>query len=480
MEQGYFIGGEWLRPPGRSMIDVHDPATGGVIAQVPDAEPADVNEAVAAARDAFDREIWWSLGADRRGRVLWKVSELIEKNIDELAELECVNNGNSLAVIRNFALPHVAETFRYFAGWATKISGRSSEMVGGPTQLLGYTLREPVGVVGLITPWNAPLLILGWQLAPALAAGCTCVIKPAEETPLSALRLASLLMEAGVPAGVVNVITGVGHKAGAALASHSNVDKLSFTGSTEVGRLIIAASAGNLKKLSLELGGKSPAIVFNDADLAIAVPGVARAIFSNAGQVCSAASRLFVQRGIYDQFLEELTKFAKGIKLGPGLSADTQMGPLISAKQLERVCGYLKSGAEEGAEILSGGKRPKRSGFFLEPTVLGGVKPGMRVVDEEIFGPVLVAMPFDDPIEALNYSNSTSYGLAASVWTQDVAKAHRIARGFKAGSVGINCHSAVSAGMPRGGYKQSGWGRENGPEGLETFLETKSVFVNLG
>ncbi len=478
-EHALLIGGEWQRPDLGGKIDVYDPATASVIGQAPAGTERDVDRAVAAARDAFDRDAWFGLGGDARSRILWRIAELIERDIDELAVLECLNNGNSFAMLRNFSLPHVAETFRYYAGWTTKIGGRSSEMAGGPTRMLGYTLREPVGVVGLITPWNAPLLILGWQLAPALAAGCTCVVKPSEETPLSALRFGQLLIEAGIPKGVVNIVTGIGNQAGAALAAHPDVDKVSFTGSTEVGRLILQAAGGNLKKLSLELGGKSPAIVLADADLDISVPGTARAIFSNAGQICSAGSRLYVHRSIYDAFVGKVADFARSLKLGPGMDSSAQMGPLISAKQLGRVSEYVRSGCDQGATVVTGGRQSPREGYFMEPTVFVGATAEMKVVKEEIFGPVLVAMPFDDQEEALTLANGSPYGLAASIWTRNVNSAHHYARMLKAGSVGINCHSAVSIGMPRGGYKQSGWGRENGPEGLETFLETKSVFVPL-
>jgi phenylacetaldehyde dehydrogenase len=474
------IGGDWVPASAGNVIDVYDPAQGNIIARAPGGKAADVDRAVKAARKAFDSEAWWGLGPQKRGKILWQLADLVERNIEELAELESMNNGLSFGVIKGFSLPHVVETFRYYAGWTTKIHGRTSELIGGPLTALGYTLREPIGVVGLITPWNAPLLLAGWQLAPALAAGCTCVLKPAEETPLSALRLGELMIEAGVPNGVVNIVTGLGAEAGAALAAHPDVDKISFTGSTQVGRLILAAASGNLKKVALELGGKSPVIVLADADKQKAIAGAARAIFNNAGQVCSAGSRLFVQRAAFDEVVDGISTFAKSLKLGSGLDSSSQMGPLISAKHLERVAGYVKSGEAEGARVVTGGRRSGQDGYFFEPTILTDTKPDMHVAREEIFGPVLTANPIDDAEEGLAAANNTTFGLAASIWTSNVERAHKLARSVKAGSIGINCHSAVDVSMPRGGYKQSGWGRENGPEGLDAYLETKSVFVNLG
>ena len=423
--------------------------------------------------------VWWKIGPSERAKILWRIGDLIEAHVDELAELETLNNGMPLRDAKLFNMPRAAESFRYYAGAATKIHGKTSEIVGGPVDILGYTLREPIGVAGLIVPWNSPLMIAAWKLAPALAAGCTCILKPAEETPLTALRLGELMLEAGIPAGVVNIVTGFGETAGAALAAHHGVDKIAFTGSTETGKLVLQAAAGNLKKVTLELGGKSPVVVFDDADLDTVVTGASRAIFNNAGQVCAAGSQLYVQKHPYERVVDGIAVIANKLKVGSGMDPATEMVPLVSAAQLKRVAGYIASGIAEGAEVVTGRRPFSGGGYFVAPTILSNTNQSMKIVREEIFGPVLAAMPFSDANEISMIANDTTYGLAASVWTRDIVKAHTLARKFRSGSVGINIHSMVNQSMPFGGYKQSGWGRENGQEALEAYLETKSVLVAL-
>ncbi|MGX7678638.1 aldehyde dehydrogenase family protein [Jatrophihabitans sp. DSM 45814] len=471
------IGGEWVQAQSGQLIDVLDPGTEELVAQVPRAQKEDVDAAVAAAREAFDTDRWMGIPAPQRAEIIWKIADLIEQNIEGLARLESRDNGMPLASARG-GVSTVTRVFRYYAGWVDKIGGRSLELVSGGRPFHAYTLKDPVGVAALIVPWNFPLLMAAWKVAPALTAGCACILKPAEETPLTALWLGQLCMEAGVPAGVVNVLTGYGHETGAALTAHDGVDKVAFTGSTEVGREIIHAAAGNLKKVTLELGGKSPVVIFDDADMSAAIPGAAAAIFSNSGQVCTAGSRLFVQQDRYEEVVDGIADIAKGMRVGYATDADVQMGPLISAKQRERVLGYIESGVAEGATVRTGGQTRDR-GYFVEPTVLVNANPTMRAVQEEIFGPVVAAMSYDDIDEIAARANDSIYGLAASIWTKDVSKAHRVARAIKAGRVGINVHGLSDVTMPTGGYKQSGWGRELGPEGLENFLETKSVFTGL-
>ncbi|HUA14245.1 MAG TPA: aldehyde dehydrogenase family protein [Verrucomicrobiae bacterium] len=476
------INGKWVGALSGKTFPTYNPATGEVLAQVAEGDREDIDEAVKAARNAFDNGPWRRISAAERSRLMWKLSDLLEKHLEEFAYLESLDNGKPLAVARAADVPLAIDLFRYMAGWATKIEGNTIPLSVPYTpkaRYLAYTLREPVGVVGQVIPWNFPLLMAAWKLGPALTTGCTVVLKPAEQTPLSALRLGELITEAGFPDGVVNVVPGYGETAGAALAAHPDVDKIAFTGSTEVGKLIVHAAAGNLKKVSLELGGKSPNVVFKDADLAAAIPGSASAIFFNHGQCCCAGSRLYVEKAVYDQVVEGVAQQAKKIKVGSGLDPDTQMGPLVSEEQLQRVCGYLEAGFSEGAKAVVGGHKAGDRGYFVEPTVLVDTSENMKVVKEEIFGPVVTAMPFTDPEEILPRANNSAYGLAAAVWTRDISKAHRTAEQLRAGTVWINCYNIFDAALPFGGYKQSGWGREMGHDVLNLYTQTKAVCTRL-
>ena len=458
------IDGKWMNAASGKTFPTYNPATGEVLADVAEGDREDVERAVKAARNAFTGP-WSRLTASERGRLIWKLADLLEAHLDEFALIETLDNGKPLTVARAADVPLAVDLFRYMAGWATKLEGTTIPISVPYTpgaKYLAYTLREPVGVVAQIIPWNFPLLMAAWKLGPALASGCTVVLKPAEQTPLSALRLGQLFSEAGFPDGVVNIVPGYGETAGAALAAHPDVDKVAFTGSTEVGKLIVHAATGNLKKVSLELGGKSPNVVFKDADLDTAISGSASAIFFNHGQCCCAGSRLYVERPVFDRVVEGVANQAKKIKVGSGLEADTNMGPLVSQEQLNRVCNYLEIGMSEGAKAMTGGKKVGDRGYFVEPTVLVNTQESMKVVQEEIFGPVVAAIPFDDPEELMPRANDTVYGLAAGIWTKDISKAHRLAAGLRAGTVWINCYNIFDAALPFGGYKQSGWGRENG------------------
>ncbi len=441
----------------------------------------DINLAVKAARRAFEQGPWRKLTASERGRLLWKVADLVEAHADELAQLETLNNGKPLTVAKAADVPLVVDHFRYFAGWTTKLEGNTIPLSVPYTpgvQYLAYTQREPVGVVGQIIPWNFPLLMAAWKLAPALAAGCTVVLKPAEQTPLSVLRLGELLLEAGLPQGVVNIVPGYG-EAGAALASHPDVDKVAFTGSTEVGKLILQGAAVNLKKVTLELGGKSPNVVMGDADTEMAINGAANAIFFNHGQCCAAGSRLYIEHSVFDKVVEGVASRAKKIRVLPGMDPESEMGPLVSQEQQDRVCSYLESGFAEGATALAGGKKGATGGYFVEPTVLVGAPHSAKVVQEEIFGPVVTAIPFRNEEELLTHAHDTVYGLAAGIWTSDLSKAHRLAASLRAGTVWINCYNIFDAALPFGGYKQSGWGREMGHDALENYTEKKAVCIRL-
>ena len=477
------INGKWQEARNGKTFEVLNPATGEQIASVAECEKEDVDLAVRAARKAFDGGPWRTMSPSQRGRILWRIGDLIERDLEDLAQLEALDNGKPIVVARAADVTLAADLFRYMAGWATKIEGETISLSVPYTpgaEYHAYTRKEPIGVVGQIIPWNFPLLMAAWKVGPALATGCTVVLKLAEETPLSGLKLAELCQEAGLPDGVLNVVTGFGETCGAPLAAHPMVDKVAFTGSTEVGKLIVKAAAHDLKKLTLELGGKSPNIVLNDADLDIAIPGAASATFFNQGQVCCAGSRLFVQEKVFDKVVEGVAKIGREMKIGPGLDPTTQMGPLVSQTQLDRVSGFLRSGAEEGAEVLCGGKRRGDRGYFVEPTVLVKTHEKMRVYQEEIFGPVLTAIPFKEVDDDLiRRANDTIYGLAAGVFSKDLGNAHRVAARLRAGTVWVNCFNIFDAALPFGGYKQSGWGREMGHEVLKNYLETKAVCISL-
>jgi phenylacetaldehyde dehydrogenase len=481
-QHSMLIGGQWVQSAHGKTFETFDPATGEVLAVLPAGDSEDIDRAVKTARAALEHPSWRDMHPAQRGKLLHKLGDLILEHADELATLETLDNGKPFAVARAADVPLAADLFHYMAGWATKLGG-STISLSVPympdASFHAYTLREPIGVVGQIIPWNFPLLMAAWKLGPALTTGCTVVLKPAEQTPLSALRLGELIQEAGFPDGVVNIVTGLGEDAGAPLAAHPDVDKIAFTGSTEVGKLIVHAAADNLKKVSLELGGKSPNLLFADADMEAAIPGVANAVFFNQGQVCCAGSRLYVQDKVYDDVLQGISDVAKSVRVGNGLDPNVDMGPLTSQEQLDRVTSYLSIGEKEGARTIAGGSRIGTRGYFVEPTILADTDHSMRVVREEIFGPVISVAPFKDVEELAMKANDSHYGLAAGVWTQDLSKAHRAAAAVKAGTVWVNCFNVFDAALPFGGYKQSGWGREMGAEVLENYLQVKAVTMKI-
>ena len=474
------IGAEWRDAAAHASIDVRDPATGETITTVPSADGVDVDLAVQAARAAFESSEWGAARPVDRERRLLRLADLVEAHAQEIAEIESLDNGKPLVIAQRVDVPSAVDFLRYCAGWATKVEGTTLDLsMPGfrRNEFVGYTRREPVGVVGAIIPWNFPLLMAAWKIGPALATGCTVVLKPAEDTPLSALRLAELALEAGLPAGVLNVVTGYGPVAGAALAAHPGIDKIAFTGSTVVGKLIGKAAIENMTRISLELGGKSPVIVLDDADPKAAASGAANAIFFNSGQVCVAGSRLYVQRRAYDAVVEGVSAIAAKMRIGPGLDPKTQLGPLVSEKQLRRVADYVKVGIDEGGTLVAGGQRHGERGWFHQPTILAGLPESARIVQEEIFGPVLVAAPFDDVEEIAALANGTTYGLSASIWSNDLKRVHRLIPRLKAGTIWVNCHGLLDNALPFGGYKQSGIGREMGRAMIDLYTETKSVMI---
>ncbi len=472
------------RPGTGDTISIINPATEELIAEFRDGGAPAVDEAVARARASFESGVWSGLPGNERAKVLWRVADLIDAHTQELAEIDSFNTGMPLMQAQMIT-GTCAEMFRYYAGWCTKVEGiahdvqQTGGITGAFTNMHAYTLKEPYGVVGLIFPWNGPIFNFCAKLAPSLAAGCSSVVKPAEETPLSALLLYRLLAQAGVPDGVVNLVTGYGHTSGAALAEHPGVDKIAFTGSTEVGKRIVQASAGNLKRVTLELGGKSPVLIYDDADIAMATTMASMGIFIHSGQGCICGSRIFAHRNVYDQVVEAVATMANSVQLGGPQDDNALIGPLISEKQLHRVMGFIDEGRRDGVEVVTGGNRLDRRGFFVHPTVLTDVDPGMRLYQQEIFGPVVAVLPFDDDDEVVALANNSEYGLAATVWTKDISRAHRLAKRIQSGTVTLNCQMVFDHSMPFGGYKQSGWGYEWGRAGIESYLQTKTVYAQL-
>ncbi len=474
------IGGNWKSASGGERIASINPANGQAFTEIESGTEADIDLAVKTARETFDKVTWRRMRPLDRGKLLERVAQLIEDNADELALLECLDNGKPRHLAAMVDVPSAAEIFRYMAGWCTKLSGKTLPVSGDGSRFHAYTLRQPVGVVGAIVPWNYPLAMAAWKIAPALAAGCTMVLKPSEITSLTALRLGELVLEAGIPEGALNIVTGYGHTAGQALISHPGVDKIAFTGSTAVGKHILQSSASDLKRVSLELGGKSPTIVMPDADLEQAIPGAAMAIFFNSGQICFAGSRLLVHKDIYDTVLAGVAQVAQSLPIGNGLNTDTMIGPVVSEQQRKRIMNYIDIGRDEGSEVVTGGGNGGlEDGYFVEPTILSNTSPGQKVFREEIFGPVLTATPFSDMDEAIQLANQTQYGLGANVWSQNINTCHKLAEAINAGTVWTNCYFVIDPAMPFGGFKESGIGREVGEEGFTVYTESKSVCIKL-
>ena len=479
--QRLLIDGQRVEAQSGKTFETLNPATGEVLAKVAEGDRADIDAAVIAARRAFQQPTWRRMSANDRTRLLLRLADLIERDADDLAVLECLDNGKPAHLTRMVEVEGSIKTFRYFAGWPTKFGGETLPVSPrGGAQILNYTTREPIGVAGLIVPWNYPMSMAAWKVAPALAAGCAVILKPAEQTPLTALRLGELALEAGFPPGIFNVVTGFG-AAGAALVEHPGVDKIAFTGSTEVGKKIVRASTGNLKKVSLELGGKSPHIVLPDADLDAAAKSVANGIFFNQGQTCTAGSRLYAHASCFDRVVSAVIDVARKLKVGDGLQPDSDLGPLVSDEQWKRVNEYVSIGRSEGAKLMAGGKRPAglERGYFYEPTVFANANADMRITREEIFGPVLTALAWNDVDDLVAQANDSEYGLSAGIWTNDLRQAHRIAGALQAGTVWINCFNLIDPATPFGGFKQSGWGREHGRQAMELYSETKSIWINL-
>ncbi|WP_170289291.1 aldehyde dehydrogenase family protein [Metabacillus lacus] len=471
-----YINGDFVESSSGKTFETPNPATGETLAHVFEGGKEDIAKAVDAARKAFDEGPWQKMSAASRSRLMYKLADVMEEHKEELAQLETMDNGKPIRETRNADIPLAIEHFRYYAGWATKITGQTIPVSG---KYFNYTKHEAVGVVGQIIPWNFPLLMAAWKLGAALATGCTVVLKPAEQTPLSVLYLAELIEEAGFPKGVINIVPGFGETAGQALVEHPKVDKIAFTGSTEVGKLIMRQSADTLKRITLELGGKSPNILLPDADLSMAIPGALNGVMFNQGQVCCAGSRVFIQKKQYDRVLSDMADHAKSIRQGAGLHPETEIGPLISQEQQSRVLNYIEKGKEEGAEIVAGGSNPYEEGYFVAPTIFAAVEDSMAIAKEEIFGPVIAAMPYEDLDEVIGRANDSEYGLAAGLWTRDIANAHYVAGKLRAGTVWVNCYNVFDAASPFGGYKQSGIGREMGSYALDNYTEVKSVWVSL-
>ena len=471
-----FIDNKWVDPVGGGEFETFNPATGEVLAKVAEGDKADVDKAVKAARKALESGPWSTMDAADRGRLMFKLADLIEQNADELATLESLNCGKTITDSKG-DMAGVSNTLRYYAGWADKVEGRTVPVRGN---FLSYTLRQPVGVVGQIIPWNFPLLMLAWKWGPALACGNTIVMKPAEQTPLTALCLADLAREAGFPAGVINVVNGMGETTGAAMVVHPDIDKIAFTGHVDTAKIIQKAAADTLKRTTFELGGKSPNVVFADADMDAAVEGAFHAIYFHGGQCCTAGSRLFVENKIHNEFVERLAEKAKGRKVGDPLDPKTQQGPQVSEEQLDKILHYVKLGEKQGATLLTGGERVGSKGFFVQPTIFDNVKDEMAIATDEIFGPVVSVLPFKGVDEVIDRANRTNYGLAAAIWTKDINKAHLYAKKVKAGTVWVNCYHVVDTTTPFGGFKMSGQGRENGEAAIEHYTELKTVTVKLG
>ncbi len=474
------IGGKWVDAETNKTFETLNPATEEVLAKIPEGGKADIDKAVKAARKAFEHDSpWRKMTTAERAKLMYKLADLIEKNADELAQIETLDNGKPIKESRYVDVPQTVETFRYYAGWATKLEG---ETLNVNPNFFNYTLREPVGVVGQIIPWNFPMLMMAWKWGPALACGNTVVLKPAEQTPLSALRIGELALEAGFPEGVVNIVTGLGpDSAGQFLANHMDVDKIAFTGEDRTGQEIVRASTNNLKRVSLELGGKAPNIVFADADIDAAVKGAITGIFFNQGQVCCAGSRLFLEKKVHDEFMTKLLERVGKMRQGPGLDDKTHIGPQVSKEQQERILNYVEIAQKEGAKLACGGERPEdlKKGYFVKPTIFTGVNNDMRIAQEEVFGPLLAVIPFNSVEEVAEQANKTKFGLSGAVWTSDVKKAHKLAARIQAGTIWVNCYNTFDPAVPFGGYKMSGYGRELGKHSIELYTQIKSVWVNL-
>lgn len=470
-----FINGDFVDSVSGKTFETYNPANGEVLANVSEAEAEDIDKAVASAKKAFEDGPWSKISSAERGHLMYKLSMLIEENKQKIAEIDSLDNGKPIHEVLGNDIPNAIGQFRYFAGWTTKITGQTIPVSGSS---FNYTRHEPVGVAGQIIPWNFPFMMAAWKIAPALATGCTVILKPAEQTPLSALYLAELAAEAGFPEGVINIVPGYGETAGDALVQHPDVNKIAFTGSTEVGKSIMKKAADTMKRVTLELGGKSPNIILPDANLTKAAPGVFSGIMANQGEVCSAGSRVYIQKKSFDNVMADLMDYAKSVKQGSGLQPDTDMGPLVSKEQQERVVNYINKGNSEGATLLTGGGHTD-TGYFVEPTIFTDVDEKMSIAREEIFGPVVVAMPYEDLDEIIERANNTPYGLAAGLWTENLKNAHYVADRLKAGSVWVNCFNLTDPSIPFGGYKESGFGREMGSYALENYTEVKSVWIDL-